>query len=333
MGLVENMIKEREERKAEGKPPVDSSFNSVDKEKIRRVLSSIDRCTDNMVEAVFALLDLRPSLFSKAAAAGYKFRDGATTAHVGSHVGILQRGRDNKLDREGRDYWLKPLWEIGAIEKVYFDSKLSKFLSGHPKAKSPNSAYKLSDEFILILESADGNWETLLTNWISEDVMRERLALQAEQAEQAKKLVDSEHSKLIKASEKIYCKRFLKGYETIYIDDGDGDRITKEQQKILERAGVIIALDDSMPDILLWNPELDSLWVIEAVTSDGEVDNHKKSSLQRFAERHNKSSIGFTTTYPTWRKVAERQSQLKNLADDTYLWIQEDPSRNIYIKQ
>ena len=46
-----------------------------------------------------------------------------------------------------------------------------------------------------------------------------------------------------------------------------------------------------------------------------------------------KAGVGFTTTYPTWRKAAERQGRLKNLADDTWLWIQEDPSRNIHILQ
>ena len=88
-----------------------------------------------------------------------------------------------------------------------------------------------------------------------------------------------------------------------------------------------------MPDVLLWNPDTDQLWVIEAVTSDGEVDLHKKNSLVAFTERHHKASIGFTTAYPTWKKAAERQGKLKNLADDTWLWIQEDPSRNIYISQ
>jgi hypothetical protein len=30
-----------------------------------------------------------------------------------------------------------------------------------------------------------------------------------------------------------------------------------------------------MPDVLLWNPGTNELWVIEAATSDGEVDAHK----------------------------------------------------------
>ena len=96
-----------------------------------------------MVDAVFALLDTRPNWFSKAPSDS-AFKDGATTAHVGAHIGILQRGQNTKLDREGRDYWLKPLWEIGAIEKVTLETKSRQFIDGHVKAKSPNSAYRLA---------------------------------------------------------------------------------------------------------------------------------------------------------------------------------------------
>ena len=40
-----------------------------------------------------------------------------------------------------------------------------------------------------------------------------------------------------------------------------------------------------MPDILLWNQKTDTLWVVEAVTSDGEVDLHKVQGLTRLAQR------------------------------------------------
>ncbi|WP_440885873.1 BsuBI/PstI family type II restriction endonuclease [Vibrio campbellii] len=333
MGVVDDAIARRNRCLENGEPILPEDYNGVTIAKIRSVLTQIDRCTNNMVEGVFALLATEDNWFRKAARNGLQFRHGATTAHVGTHVGILQRGNRDKLDREGRDYWLKPLWEIGAIEKVYFHSASSDFLPGHPVAKSPNSAYRLSDEFIAILEAADGEWQEMAAAWIQEDVLRERLALQAEQAEETGQLVESQHSRLIRASHQVYAPRFLDGYDVVYIDDGDGDRITEEQRALLESAGLDIRLDDAMPDVLLWNPTTDMLWVIEAVTSDGEVDNHKKASLTEFAVRNEKSGVGFTTTYPTWKKAAERQSQLKNLADDTYMWIQEDASRNIHIKQ
>jgi hypothetical protein len=101
----------------------------------------------------------------------------------------------------------------------------------------------------------------------------------------------------------------------------------------LDAAGFSINITDAMPDVLLWNSLTKTLWVIEAVTSDGEVDTHKVAQMSAFAERHGISNIGFTTTYQTWKKTAERQSKLKNLANNTYLWIQEDPSRNIFLSQ
>ena len=332
MGIVENTIALRDQLINENGHAVPEQFSGVSKAKITMILQRIDRQTADMIDAVFALLDTRPNWFSKAPK-NSAFRDGASTAHIGAHVRILQRGQLTKLDREGRDYWLIPLWEIGAIEKVTLDAKTQQFISGHVKSKSPNSAYRLAADFVKILSAPDGQWETMFDQWVQTDAIKERLNLQAQLAEQARTEIDNSHSNLIKACQTVYASRFLSGYLVVYIDDGDGDRISETQQERLAQAGLMLSIDDVMPDVLLWNPDTDQLWVIEAVTSDGEVDLHKKNSLIGFTERHHKASIGFTTAYPTWKKAAERQGKLKNLADDTWLWIQEDPSRNIYISQ
>jgi BsuBI/PstI restriction endonuclease len=270
--------------------------------------------------------DTHASWFTKAPS-GTKFCHGASTAHIACHVGILQRGQ-RKLDREGRDYWLKPFWELGGMEKVYFHSDTRTFIPGHPVAKSPNSAYRLADDFKQILTAPAGQWRGLLEDWIREDRIRQRLALQAELAEVARKQVDTKHSDLIRASCEYYVPHFLPGYEIIYTDEADGDRVSEPERHALYRAGVDIGLEDSMPDVLLWNPETDHLWVIEAVTSDGEVDHHKVSNLTALATRSGKSGIGFTTTYQTWSVAARRQGKHKNIAPGTYIWIQEDPSKH-----
>jgi hypothetical protein len=83
-----------------------------------------------------------------------------------------------------------------------------------------------------------------------------------------------------------------------------------------------------MPDVLLWNKTTDHLWVIEAVTSDGEVDNYKVAQMSALAERSGKSGVGFTTAYHTWSAAARRQGKYKNIAPGTYIWIQEDPSKH-----
>lgn len=333
MGIEDDAISRRLEAERRGEQAVPDSYQSVTKQRVTDVLTVIDRRTDNMVDVVYSLLCDEPSWYKKAARSGYRFCDGASVAHIGTHVGILQRGGNLKLDREGRDYWLKPLWEIGAIEKVYLDSNDVGFKPGHPIAKSSNSAYRLAAEFLAILKAPNNLWSKLARDWIQTDVQRERLALQAAQALETANTVESAHSRLILASYEVYATRFLPDYQVIYIDDGDGDRITPEQQGVLADAGITITIHDSMPDVLLWNPQDNCLWVIEAVTSDGEVDIHKMESMKAFALRNGKAGIGFTTTYLTWKKAAERQSALKNLAGGSYMWILEDPSRNIQIHQ
>ncbi|MEA3412834.1 MAG: BsuBI/PstI family type II restriction endonuclease [Pseudomonadota bacterium] len=327
MALEERIQKLRDDALAGGKKPVADVYQGVGKERIIEVLKAIDRHADDLVDAVFALLDNAHASWFTKAPAGIRFCDGASTAHIACHVGILQRGQ-RKLDREGRDYWLKPFWELGGMEKVYFDSRTRAFIPGHPVAKSPNSAYRLAGDFKAILTAPEKKWRAMLREWINEDKVRQRLDLQARLAELSRAQVDTKHSDLIQASCEYYAPHFLTGYEVLYIDEADGDRVSEPDRDNFYRAGIDIGLEDSMPDVLLWNPQTDHLWVIEAVTSDGEVDHHKVNNLTALARRCGKSGVGFTTTYQTWSVAARRQGKYKNIAPGTYIWIQEDPSKH-----
>lgn len=325
MSLEDRVRALRQNAIDQGLEPLPEQFQGVSKDRIRLVLTRLAFGTAEMVDAVFALLDdQHVSWFSQAA--GKYFCDGASTAHIGCHVGILQRS-SGKLDREGRDYWIKPLRAVGAVEPVYFHAKQADFILGHPIAKSSYSAYRLNEGFKKLLQASE-DWEYKLEEWINEEAIRERLALQAAVAERSKLLVDTGHADLIQECQKVLIPRFLFGYKVIYIDDGDGDRITSVQEDLLQSAGVEIKLSDSMPDILLWNPIQNTLWVIEAVISDGEVDHHKQQALISLAQRSGKKSIGFTTAYRSWKDASARQGRFKNIAVETYLWIAEDPAKH-----
>tara|TARA_R110001583_G_scaffold76235_1_gene208928 strand:- start:17317 stop:18315 length:999 start_codon:yes stop_codon:yes gene_type:complete len=332
MSIEDVMIERRNAAKEAGELLIPPKYQGVSKQRVSEVLASIDQLNDNKLDVIYSLLCDELSWYPKASLQELRFCDGASVAHIGTHVGILQRGRNIKLDREGRDYWLKPFWEVGAIEKVYLDPN-AEFRPGHPVAKSANSAYRLAPDFLAILQAPENKWRALAHTWLEEDVKRERLAFQASQAQDTADSVETPHSRLIRLSHEVYAPRFLEGYTMVYIDDGDGDRISDEERAILAADGLEITNDDAMPDVLLLNRKTNKLWVIEAVTSDGEVDIHKKQSLEAFAKRNGKSGVGFTTTYLTWKAAAARQSAFKNLANGSWLWIREDPSRNIFIQQ
>ena len=329
MALHDKVAALRAERVKDGGDAVPTRLQGVDKERIVQVLARIDLGTNaDLVDGVFALLDDQTESWFARPPTGARFCDGATTAHLACHVGILQRG-SGKLDREGRDYWIKPLRELGGIEAVTLVD--GEFVAGHVIAKSGNSCYRLDESLKAVLMAPDAEWPDLLVQWVSKDAARARREFQAQAAEAARQLVDSGHSDLIQASINVYASRFLPGYQVIYVDDGDGDRITREDRALFAKAGIELRLEDGMPDVLLWNPQTDRLWVIEAVTSDGEVDLHKVNQLRRVAERSGKKGIDFTTTYRTWKEAAARQGTHQNIAVGTYVWIQADPARHLLV--
>ena len=219
--------------------------------------------------------------------------------------------------------------EVGGFEAITLES--GEFIPGHVKAKSPNSCYRLEEALKAVLKAPEDAWHDMLAEWARDDVARERRAFQAEMAEAARKLIDSGHAQLIKASVENYAPRFLPGYQLLYVDDADGDRISDAERAKMAAAGVALTLDDAMPDALLWNPETDHLWIIEAVTSDGEVDAHKVAQMRRLVERCGKAGVGFTTTYRTWKEAAARQGKHQNIAYDTFIWIQGDPAKQFRV--
>ena len=330
MALPDYFQRLRTDAISQGNAPIPTSLQGVSKARIREVLEALDKNSPDQVDAVFALLDdTLPCLFSRMPDE-FSFADGATTGQIGCHIGILQRGK-TPLDREGRDYWIAPLGNLGAIQAVYADSNSMEFLPGHPVPKSPNSAYRLETEFRKILCAPDAQWKDLLQDWADKDVTRKRLLFQAEQAKATQKIVDTAHLDLIRACHEQYAPAFLPGYKVLYVDDADGERISEAEAARLKEAGLTLLLDDAMPDVLLWNPETDELWVIEAVTSDGEVDKRKVDRLTAFAARHDKKAIHFTTAYQSWRAAATRQGRHKNIPDGTYLWIREDASKHFLV--
>lgn len=326
----EKLAKVREHRLSRLGKPMPDELQGVSKPRIKAVLSALSLGANvDLIDCVYALLDDQmPSLFTNAPK-GSTFATGASTAHLACHIGILQRG-GGKLDREGRDYWIKPLRDLGGIEAVTLED--GEFVAGHTKAKSPNSSYRLEGAFVEILKAPADEWKGMLSKWAAKDAARERLSFQAKMAAAARAATDTGHAALINDCVEHYVPRFLPGFEVLYVDDSDGDRISEDERAAMQKAGAVLTLADPMPDVLLWNSKTDWLWVIEAVTSDGEVDAHKVAGMTRFAERCGKKGVGFTTAYRTWKEAAARQGAHRNLAVDTRVWIRDDPAKQLLVE-
>lgn len=303
----------------------EESYQGVTLEDIENVLRRLNQFSNDKRDVIWCLLNTTfPSPFP--GGANYSIADGASIAQIGCYVGILMR-HGGKLDREGRDYWVKPLIdEIAAIERVTLSD--GAFVPGHLKAKSPNSAYRLTDTFKQLLLSVNTeNFEDALHQYISS--VDQRLEVFAELERASRESVGmSGHKRLIQDSITVYAQTFLPGYIPLFTDSADGDRVTAEERAALDQYGIVFGtIDDVWPDAILYNPDEEKLWFIEAVTSDGEADIHKLEGLRAICRNSGKYYGGTTTTYETWKCFASRQQSENNLAPNTYVWIRECPNK------
>lgn len=314
--------------KSEGYLPRDS-YQNISLEKISDFLKKIGRYSDDRRDTIFCLLnDELPNLYSTIKTTE-KISAGASTAQIGSYIGILLRGRNNKLDREGRDNWIKPLIHIGIIEPIYLEGKI--FVHGHKKPKSPNSAYRLKNEFVELLQKYDDDdFDQLIKEWLATSDERSKLLITYEIKSASNGYT---HRELIDDSIRLYAKHYLPGYKCIYIDSDDGNRISEMEKSLLNKYGIIFgSLDDVWPDAILYNEVENSLWFIEAVTSDGEVDYHKLKGLEKICLKSGKRFGGCTTTYFSFEKFSNRQKSKNNLAHGSFVWIKEMPERQLLIQ-
>ena len=99
MALEETVTQLRKKALAQRRPPTPDAYQGVTKERIAEVLRAIDRYTVDRGDTVFALLDDEHDSWFSSAPKGAKFNEGASTAHIACHVGILQRGEVQRVQR------------------------------------------------------------------------------------------------------------------------------------------------------------------------------------------------------------------------------------------
>lgn len=307
-------------------------IGGVPRDRIEQSLEGLGKGGNrNQTSVVAALLDDELPNAYRSIQESYSFSAGASTSHIFCHAGILQHG-EKKIDREGRDYFIKPLIELGVIERAHLDSETKTFMPGPGKPKASTNCYRLTGDFRSLLALPEEKFRTALERWTTEDAARERARFQAE-AEARTESLSNPHADLIQASIDIYAPRFLPGYVVIYTDVTDGDRISESHAALLREAGVELTLADAYPDVLLWNKDRDAFWVTEAVTSDGEVDQTKVEAVEAMLARRGRPvQVGFTTAYLTWQDVARRQKRVGNLAPGSYVWILGDAARHFRVE-
>ncbi len=334
MGIEANILKISKQQgdiESFGTHEVPDVLQEISFSRVVEAMNLLDCNNDRIHRVLFSLLDnVRPSWYRAARENGLHFSDGAQQAHISCHIGILQENNPDqrrKIDREHvRDEAIFPLIRLGIIERVFHDS--GEFLSGHLRANSGSNCYRLTQTFIRVLQANAEDLRSKLEEWSGMDNEIQRAIMSADALSASTERIGSPHANLIQDIVEIYVPNFLLGFQVVYIDVGDGTRVTDGDTRCLADAGLGIERGDAFPDVLLWNPETDELWVIEAVVSDGEVDFHKVQRMNSYCERYGKSGVNYTTVYEDWTKCGRRQNRHRNIHPSSYLWIRNDPSKH-----
>jgi hypothetical protein len=263
-------------------------------------------------------------------AEGGSYRDGVRVERLGvaiyEDVGKLAE-KPEGMDRElVRDYVLKPLVELGiAVECTWAKQDgTPMLLVGHPKAKSPNCVYRLDDGVVELLDTTEEDEFNYKLSDFEEslpDRVRDRIAIhEAIRGAQA----NTPHGILIEQCLSAF-EQCLPNFSRVFVDVTDGARITEEDRELLSSHGLTLTLADTIPDAILANSETRCLVAIEAVTSDGEFDQHRLRKFQQWAEKHAYRTTVAVTAYPDHATFAKRQAKNQNIADGSHVWVADHP--------
>jgi hypothetical protein len=290
----------------------------VIRERITRILRRLGLLTDERVETIVALLDDEtPSDFRALAEVGLPFAAGATTRQILDY--IAPRLGKRRMDRELRDYIMLPLREVGILLRGYADTKNGRVKLHFWEPKSPANVYVLNPDFRKLLDREEAEFPDAVRAWENADNERKRRIASAEAAA----LAAGKDDRLVSIALSLYCPRFLVGYQVVFVDDTDGQRIAAEWKEAVERLRLPLDLASRWPDIILNVPGSNWCWIVDCVETDGEVDPVRRDEIFEAFKDRKLIVRGFTTVYRTAKRFAARQAEVDNIAPETYVWIAE----------
>jgi hypothetical protein len=195
---------------------------------------------------------------------------------------------------------------------------------------SPKWAYMIEEETLKLLQCYGKNeWRDKLNEYLKKhkqirgELERTRdVSVTLPQGEEIS-LSHGGQNNLIKNIIEKFCPRFAKEGVVIYIGDAGGAYIDKDYATCL---GMTIEPNQKMPDVLVYDPGRDWLFVIEAVTSSGSIDGKRRKELKDLFLGRTARLI-FVTAFEDRKKM---RRFLDQISWDTEVWIASDPDHLIH---
>lgn len=219
----------------------------------------------------------------------------------------------------------------------FVEAGIALYNPDNPKrpVNSPKAVYQIAQHTFNLLRSfGTVRWNNNLTKYLSEretllrrySRVRERNRVPVEIAAGKKiSLSPGEHSELIRAVIEGFGPRFAPGSKLIYVGDTE-DKWAYFDAVTLGELGVKVDKHGKMPDVVLYDPTRDWLYLVESVTSHGPVDSKRHAELARLF-KGGKSGLVFVTAFPDRATMAR---YISDIAWETEVWIADNPSHMIH---
>lgn len=206
--------------------------------------------------------------------------------------------------------------------------------NGKP-TNSPNYRYRITKEVLALIQTyGKSNWkaslnqfkenhETLIEKYTSKKRMQMMpVCINGKNL----KFSPGKHNALQRAIIEQFAPRFAYGCKCLYVGDTIDKDLVKNVEELKE-LGFEISVHDKMPDVVLYVPEKDWIYFIEAVTSVGPMSPKRIIEINEMRKNVTSGKI-YVTAFPditTYKKFST------DLAWETEVWLSETPDHMIHL--
>jgi type II restriction enzyme len=200
---------------------------------------------------------------------------------------------------------------------------------------SPNAHYAISKEALEVIKTYQTRkWKAKVEWFISEVAnLAKTYAKEREIVQIPVKLANGEIIKLSAGKHNIlqaaiveqFCPRFAKNGILLYL----GDTAKKDlhiDKEYLQSLGIPIDQHSKLPDVVIYDPARNWLFLIEAVTSHGPVSPKRVHELEHFLKDCTAGKI-YVTAFPD---LSEFKKHSSNIAWETEVWLMDIPDHMIH---
>jgi len=200
---------------------------------------------------------------------------------------------------------------------------------------SPNYRYRLTDEALALLRKyGSADWSGALLEFFEHHTSL--IDLYASKKLMTKmpvvvngitlELTTGKHNQLQKAILEDFAPRFAPYSECLYVGDTAVKDLHKDTTKLRE-LGFTITLHDKMPDVVLYRPDTEWIYFIEAVTSVGPMTPKRVIEIQEMTQNVPAGKVFITAflDFKTFKRFSE------SIAWETEVWIADAPEHMIHM--